>query len=405
MGGGGVQRTTKFVKYLPDFGWRPVVLAADDRSYWARDETLVAEIPRGTVVRRLPPRRPDLLYALFSKIASRTVAHKVLDNIFLPDDRIFWALSAAFSALPMLKREGISLIYSTSPPHSSHIAALMLKRLTGLPWVADFRDPWTGDFRYDPPTSWVRRAHGRCEKKILTRADRVICITETARKRYISDFGIDPGRLATIYNGFDARDFERPPKVKRGRDDRIVITHSGSFYGTYFPRTFFLALAKALKKDPALKRRLVVRFVGVMDKAIEERIRDMLPDNTVFDGYVSHKEALGAVMESDINLIALPFKKEIAYHVPGKIFEYLAAMRPILAAVPEGETAQLVRLARAGIVVGQREAEPLSERLAYAIAELQKRDRQVRGDRIVQDFERRKLTERLSQVFNEAAGG
>ncbi len=110
-------------------------------------------------------------------------------------------------------------------------------------------------------------------------------------------------------------------------------------------------------------------------------------------------------MESDINLIALPLKNEIAYHVPGKLFEYLAAKRPILAVVPEGETARLVRSARAGIVVGQDGAEPLSEKLARAIAVLVKRDRPVIDERLVHDFERRKLTERLSQVFNEVAGG
>jgi glycosyltransferase involved in cell wall biosynthesis len=405
MGGGGVQRSAKFVKYLPEFGWNPVVVAAADRYYWARDDTLLAEIPPDVFIKRLSSGTSHLFYSLLAAITSAAVSRRVLDNVFLPDDRILWALRAALCARGMIAKRAIGLIYTTSPPHSTHVAGLILKRITGLPWVADFRDPWTGDFRYAPETRWVHNAHTRCERRILGQADRVICITESARQGYITDFGIDPVRLVTIYNGFDAAEFPSSPGRKDGPSDRIVITHSGSFYGTYFPEVFFRALAAALRDDAQLNKRVTVRFVGVMEEAMRQRIRDVLPNHAVFDGYVSHPEAIRAVIESDINLIALPVGKEVSYHVPGKLFEYLAAGKPILAVAPRGEIARIIESAGAGIVLSRVGVDELSKGLAGAIRDLAKPGGGPPDEGVVSGFERRRLTERLARVFDDVAGG
>jgi glycosyltransferase involved in cell wall biosynthesis len=405
MGGGGVQRSVKFVKYLPLFGWVPTVVAADDPSYWARDDTLLEDVAPGTVVRRLSPTRPRALRYLLSRLIPEITANGIMDSLFVPDDRVLWAVRAALAARAMVKKRAIRAVYTTSPPHSTHVSGLMLKRMTGLPWIADFRDSWTGDFRYDPPTRWARRAHARCEKRIFDTADRVICNTETSRENAIAAFGIDPDRLVTIYNGFDAPDFSGEPGRKAGSSDRIVITHSGSFYGSYRPEVFVRALALAIENDAELARRVTVRFVGVMDESAQRRIREIIPGHCSFTGYVDHARAITAIRESDINLIALPVDDSASYIVPGKLFEYLAAGRPILAVAPPGETARIIESARAGIVLSMAGVRELSEALSRAIGKLVEEGGPVPDGAMVGRFERRYLTRQLARVLDDVAGG
>lgn len=402
MGGGGVQRSGKFVKFLPQFGWVPTVVAADDPYYWARDDTLLDDIAPEIVVKRLPPMRPHALHYFLSKITSDTVSRRLLDNVFIPDDRILWALRATLCARTMIRKHAIRAIYTTSPPHSTHISGLILKRMTGLPWVADFRDLWTGDFRYDPPTRWVRNAHTYCERKILEEADRVICISETARRMALSHFRVDPERLVTIYNGFDPGDLRKKTTVPS--KESIVMTHSGSLYGRHVPWEFFHALATAVLRERRLGERLIVRFVGVMDTAVKHAISQILGGLAVFDGYVDHSKAIDAIMTSDINLIALPLNYGLPYMVTGKIFEYLAAGSPVLAVVPPGEAADIITSARVGIVLHGENPERLPEQIVEAIALLTEGRGFSPDKRVISRFERKHLTGQLARVFNDVIG-
>lgn len=405
MGGGGVQRSLKFVKYLPGFGWEPIVFSADDRTYWARDETLVSDIPKNVVVKRI--RSPRLLpvYSLFQKLLSKETARNLWDGIFVPDDRIVWAVYAALSAIKIVKKENVSLIYSSSPPHSVHIGAKIVKKMTGLPWVCDFRDLWTGDFRHNPESPRAKRLHERMENRVLDEADRVLCITDAVREYFISDHGIESEKLVTIYNGFDTDDFDDYSKGEKRTDNKIIITHSGSFYGRYFPEIFFSALSLALKKYPDLKERIEIRFVGVMDREIKEAISRYLGNKAIFLGYLSHKDAIKVVQRSDVNLLSLPMVGEVYNIITGKIFEYLAAKRPILAVVPPGEASNLIKSARAGIVIHEDDKERLSEKLYRAIIELKDKKDFSPDMEVINRFKRESLTEKLAIVFDEVTAG
>ncbi len=405
MGGGGVQRSLKFVKYLPSFGWEPVVFSADDSTYWAQDETLARDIPKNVVVKRLRSPRFLQVYFLLEKLLSKETARNLWDGIFVPDDRIIWAIYAALSAIKIIKRENVSLIYSSSPPHSVHMGAKIFKRITGLPWVCDFRDLWTGDFRHNPKSPRVKRLHERMEKRVLDEADRILCITDAVREYFISDHKVIPEKLVTIYNGFDADDFDDYSKREKRTDDKIVIAHSGSFYGRYFPDIFFSALSLAIKKHPDLKERIEVRFFGVMDQGIRDAIGGYLKGNATFLGYLNHNNAIIEIMGSDINLLAFPLRDVSYYSVPGKVFEYLAAKRPILAVVPSGETADIVRAARAGVVISEDNPERLSEELYRAIIDLKEKKDFSPKIEVVNRFDRQRLAEKLAIVFDEVTGG
>ena len=405
MGGGGVQRSLKFVKYLPNFGWEPIVFSADDRTYWAHDETLGRDIPKNVVVKRLRSPRFLQVYFLLEKLLSKETARNIWDGVFVPDDRIIWAVYAALSAIKIIKKEKIGLIYSSSPPHSVHIGARIVKRMTGLQWVCDFRDLWTGDFRHDPRSPRAKRLHEKMEKGILGEADRVLRITDAVREYFISDYGIKSEKLVTIYNGFDMDDFGDNSKGEKRTDDKIIITHSGSFYGEYFPETFFSALSLTLKKHPNLKERIEVRFVGVMDPKIKEAIGRYLGVKAVFWGYLSHKDAIKVVQRSDMNLISLPMIDEVYNIVTGKIFEYLAAKRPILAVVPDGEVSNLIRSARAGVVISDDDPKKLSDKLYRAIIELKDKKDFSPDMEVINRFKRESLTEKLATVFDEVTAG
>lgn len=403
MGGGGVQRTLKFVKYLPGFGWEPIVLSVNDKTYWARDETLLEEIPQGTFIKRISPLSLWPAYFLLGKLTSKNFAHKVLDHVFIPDNKILWAHAAALSALGIIRKEKVSLIYSTSPPHSTHIGAAIIKKITGLPWVCDFRDPWTGDFLFKPQSRWARKIHRTMENSVLCQSDRILCISETVRRKYIEEFGIEEKRLITIYNGFDQVDFDNPHPDKGDKKEKTIITHSGSLYGTHFSKNFYMAFSIAIKKYPSLFKDIHLRFIGVMDMKIKNTIERLLGGNVSFIGYVGHLEAVKTIIESDINLIALPYGEN--YGIPGKVFEYLAAKRPILAVVPPGETADIVRSARAGVVISDDDPKKLSDKLYRAIIELKARKDFSPDMEVINRFKRESLTEKLAIVFDEVTAG
>lgn len=411
MGGGGVQRTVKFIKFLPAFGWESALCSSDDTSYWVRDESLLDEIPETTIIKRTRPLKLQLFFSLLEKIASREAANWARENIFIPDDRIVWALSTIYAALRLVKKHDVKLIYSTSPPHSIHLAALLLKKITGLPWVSDFRDPWTKNYLFKPRNRWVKSAHELMERKVFENSDRIICITELIKEEYREDSDIDPKRFVAIYNGYDPDDF--PEANTRKADsvasrNRLVISHSGSLYSGNYPETFLSALARLLKDEPVLRKRMLFRFLGVMEEGMERRIKELLGENALFLGYLSHREAIEAVIRSDCNLIALPMDGKLSYHVAGKVFEYMASGRPILAVVPPGETADMVRSTRTGIVISEGDPAKLPESLNGAIIEIErmKEEGTFSPDvKAVGLFDRRGQAQMLAGIFDELTGG
>ena len=407
MGGGGVQRTVKFIKYLPDFGWEAVVIAADDKTYWARDETLLDDIPEATIIKRSRPLSPRFFHSVLEKLTSKEFSKRVMENIFIPDSRIIWALSAFFYGLWAIRKYDVKLIYSTSPPHSVHLAALLLKKITGLQWVSDFRDPWTKDFLLNPRNSLVEWLHEQMEKKVFKNADRVISVTDQIREEYGGLDWIDTDHLVTIYNGYDSDDFIDTVATE-GKSNKFIITYTGSIYAGVYPKNFYLALALFLKDNPSFKDRVVIKFLGVMDSNIEFEIKGLLKDNAIFLGYISHEEAIKAMVESDCNLVTFPMDKRFSYAAGGKIFEYLAAGRPILAVVPPGVAANIVKSTRTGVVIHESDPEELSNKLKGAISEIERMKREgtfLPDVEVIKQFERRKQTQKLAGIFNELIDG
>jgi len=402
MGGGGVQRTVKFVKYLPRFGWESVVLAASDPGYWAVDTSLSADIPDDTHVERIPAGGRLPVVSILSRIVGRKFARSLGELLFFPDENISWAKKAARRGVRLARERPVDAVFSTSPTPSAHTAAQKISRRMHLPWVADFRDLWSGDYRRGTDPSWIEDRRLAAEGRILTSAHHAVCATEGFRTCFIERHRLDPRKITAIHNGFDPDDFPDVGSRKKKPDDApISIIHSGSLYGEGLPEAFLYGVARLRETAPEIFRRLSIRFIGVMDDDIAKRIGAILGKSARFDGYLDHKSAVEAVCRADIALLAAPHGENASLVVHGKLFEYLASGTPILAAIPGGEAAEIVERTGTGAVITERDPEDIARILPGAIASL--RDGEAfhpdRGK--IDAFNRIRLTGRLAKILDE----
>jgi len=361
-GGGGVQRPLKFATHLPAHGIETHVLAPHDAKWIHADPELApptqAWIHRA---RYLGPRARKLADELHGRqgldLLSRQ-ARSLSRRVLVPDENVAWNLTAIPAALRIVRAEGIDVVLTTSPPNSVHLIGAAVKRVTGVRWVADLRDSIATH-----PHRLVERAAVRAKEKVSASVARLVArqadvivaasdaIAEEAR-------GLEPrGVVTTILNGADFDDFAG---LEYRRGERFRITHTGSFFGKRDPRPFLTALAESGLED------VVARFVGdfrVSDREWAESLG--LGSRLELHPYVPRRESLRLQRDSDALLLLIPEAGGRGQGVlSGKVFEYLAAERPILAAVPpEGAAAELIRDTGAGVVAAPEDLPGLTAAL------------------------------------------
>jgi glycosyltransferase involved in cell wall biosynthesis len=347
-GGGGVQRPLKFAANLAELGIEPHVLAPDDPHWIHSDPRL--EVPPDVRVHRAPYIGPrgrlpaEELYGLTG--TDRLLRRLALTprRLLIPDENVTWALTAARRGLDVIRREKIDAVLTTSPPSSIHLLGLLLKRRAGIPWVADLRDSLgaKNDRRFESRLVRLKeRSDGYVASLVARHADAVVGVTPTISAE-IEELGAS--RVVTIPNGCDFEDFEG---LGYERGDRFRITHTGSFFGARSPRRFLTAQARSGLD-------VVARFVGDFRGADRDWAEDLgLGDRLELHGFLPHRKTLELQRDSDALLLLLPDIGRRGKDVPsGKLYEYLAAGRPILASVPlDGAAAELVESAQAGLVV------------------------------------------------------
>ena len=360
-GGGGVQRPLKLARYLPALGIETHVLAPDDPQWIHRDEAL--RVPTQAWVHRaryLGPvgRKPaEELHGKEGLARLATQTRLLGRRALVPDENVSWNLTAVPAAIRLVRKHEIDVIITTSPPNSIHLVGAAVKRATGARWVADLRD------------SVVAHAHRRSEsravrakekvdvgvaKLVARSADAVVCVSD-----FIADEvrTLEPrGRVLTIANGSDFDDFDG---LEYTAGDRLRITHAGSFFGKRDPRPFLQAL-----HDSELD--LVARFLGDFRSSDREWADGLgLGDRLELIPYAPRATSLALQRDSDVLLLLIPDAGGRGKGVlSGKVFEYLAAGRPILAAVPpDGAAAELIQETGAGIVVAPDDVDGLRDAL------------------------------------------
>jgi glycosyltransferase involved in cell wall biosynthesis len=349
-GGGGVQRGLKLAQQLPAFGIETHVLTPEDPK-WIHSDQADTGIDEGRVhrARYIGPRgrRPaEELYGLQGLERLTRQAALTPRRLLVPDENVPWLLTAAAPLLRVLDEEGIDTVVTSSPPNSIHFLGAVAKLLRGVRWVADIRDSIVANHERSIQRPLVR-AKEQTQRlvawPIARRADAIVAVTEQIAHEMRS---LHPdGPVVVIPNGADFDDFVG---LAYQRGDRFRITHTGSFFGRRDPRPFLSALARAESVVQA-------RFVGDFRRADLEWARDLdLGDRLELEPFAPRRRALELQRDSDALLLLLPEVGERGRDVPSaKLYEYLAARRPIVAAVPpDGTAARLVREAGAGIVVG-----------------------------------------------------
>lgn len=418
-GGAGVQRWLKFVKYLRNFGWEPVVYTPENPEYPAIDNSLLKDIPQGIEIVRTPIWEP---YSFYKKLVGAKKNERInagflsekkrpglaerfsiwlRGNFFIPDARKFWINPSIKFLVKYLKQHPVDAIVSTGPPHSMHMIAHGVKKRTGLPWLADFRDPWTNiDFYHDLMlSSWADRKHHKQEMSVLKKADEVVVISNSMKTDFLKLLKRD---YSVITNGYDQDDIAG---VDVRIDERFSVAHIGTMVKTRNPLLLWEVLSEEVLKDTDFANELEIKLVGSVDYSVTESIEAAGLGNYVNKiSYVPHNEVVKIQQQSQVLLLLINDTPNAKVILPGKFFEYMAARRPILCIGPrDGDAAEVILETNAGYVSEKDDKESIRK----AINELYSRFRT--GKNIVDSkgiarFSRESLTGRMAECLSVISG-
>ncbi|MFN9393311.1 MAG: glycosyltransferase family 4 protein [Flavobacteriales bacterium] len=366
-GGGGVQRWLKFAKYLPEFGYQPVIFIPENADYPVLDETLSGEVHPSTEVIRLPIWEP---YRTFRKVSAKgdksvsagfirsarketpitRVAQWLRGNLIIPDARRFWIGPSVRYLCQYLSEHTTDVIISTGPPHSMHLIAEAVSRRTGIPWLADFRDPWVNMDNADKfrMTRYARARHEFLERRVLRSADSVVTVSWYLSSQYER---IRQRAVCTITNGYDQTDFDG-----RGRpadSGKFIIGHYGTFGEDRNPVALWEALEQLLAEEPALARDLEIQLVGPTDASVlASASTHRLAGCIRHVPYLSHDTIIDRMRSSAVLLVILNQNTNEEGRVTGKIFEYVASRRPVLGiGSVTSDCARVIRETGCGVMV------------------------------------------------------
>ncbi|MGH9677398.1 MAG: glycosyltransferase, partial [Candidatus Acidiferrum sp.] len=363
-GSSGLQRSLSFSRYLPSHGWSPIVLSASPRSYADRGEDQMQDIPDSVSVRRA--------------FALDTARHLSLHGRYvswmsLPDRWVSWYLGAVPAGLRLIRRYRPKAIWSTYPIATAHVIGLTLHRLTGLPWIADFRDPMTEvdsiTGQNHPPDRRLWRVRRWIESRTVRACTRAVLVTQGSLRIHSERYADLPAsHWAVVGNGFDEQAFSGAEKIRPTVVPHrpLVLLHSGVLYPTpdRDPTALFTALAK-LRSSGQLSAgdlKVVLRASGHDDR-YRQQIRDLAIDDLVFlEPPIGYREALAEMLCADGLLLFQGYTSNPA--IPAKLYEYLRARRPILAMVDaEGDTAATLKKAGVGRIVPLESSEKIAAAL------------------------------------------
>src|SRR5581483_7352314 len=414
MGLSGVQRTLKFVKYLPEFGWRPIVLTAGETPYYANDESLLQEldplIEQGYVK---IVRTPETGVPKQSKKDGRTLKlpsaryqrlrSKIIQTFYQPDSRIRWKAPALRIAEQILKEERIDAIYATAPPYTDFLIARELSKKHRIPFLMDYRDAWVANKALNFYATPFHKAYARKLEDACLRSSSAITVVGRRMKESLLESYpfLRHDDITILPHGFDPEDFYSAlTMVDRVREsEKFRMTYGGAFYVGYpgrSPVPMLEAMKLAMKKEPALENDLEIVFAGILHKEYARAIEKMGLTNQVrIMGYLPHREEIALLLSSDVlwMIAADPLS------TPGKLYEYLGTHKPILGLVqPGSQSEKILKDYGAGITVPPKEIPMIAE----AIIDLHRRWKKTLLPHnvnlpFVQSFDRRALTKELAR--------
>lgn len=414
-GGPGVQRVLKFAKYLPEFGWQPVILTVQKGEYPAYDESLLEDIPAGCRVYRTRSLEPGQAYKKFTGMNAADhipvsvlttgktswkdrLAHWIRLNLFVPDAKIGWMPFAVKEGKKIIRREKPDIIFSSSPPPTVHLIARKLAKWSKLKWVADFRDPWTRIHYYQKRFLPILGLDRMLEKKVITGCTGAISASPSFIKLLTSE---SAEKFAVITNGYD-QEINIP---ETGGNDKFRLVYMGGLPPSRYYEKFYLDLRILLDQNRISAQKMELLFIGIVEESIKTEIKRIFHNYDIvhFPGYIPHKKALTEyVAKADCLLLFLENNIDYSGHIPGKIFEYMAFGRFILGiGDQQGDAAEILRTTDSGIIY--RPETDFTE-ILFELYDRWQNNRVHQPDRAeISKYSRKKLTEQLAQILEDCS--
>ena len=415
--GSGIQRIVKFVEFLPQNGWEPIILTIPRWGNDISDTTWEEKIPPGTRIYRIMSLDPmRILLALrFLRKAKTSInttvnaavssesgifekLKKFYDRVSIPDSAIWWVPSAFIGGICLLIRFNPELIFTTSGPYGTSLAGLILKKISGKPWIAEFRDPWINN-----PQRISEQRGGKVEESMqnscLRNVDGVIATTEPTTKEFVGlSRTKNPPISAVITNGYSEEHFPDTQTIPDAERFRIVFT--GMFYGDRSPEYFFQALKECCESSEEFFRKTKVTIAGTIPKNHRQELTESpLKEIVEVLGYVSHERSIESIKHAD--LLYLFLSKGEADIYPAKVFEYLAVRKYILAAIPpKGITKTMIERFKAGTIIEPDDIEGHTKALLNCFDKFKNGELRVQHSlKDVEEFEWKNIVKKVAAFF------
>ena len=413
IGGSGVQRWVKFAKYLPSEGWQPVIYTPENPDLSSIDESLLNDIPSEAEIIKRPIIEPYNIYRKLTgskgqiKIEAnpggggkgsflKRLSMWVRGNLFMPDPRCLWIRPSVRFLKKYLKEHPVDVIISTGPPQSMHLIARKVSLATGIPWVADFRDPWTKIFYFKHLRlgKWAERKHHILEQQVLDDATAVVAVSPLVQQD-LAAMTSTPVHLVT--NGYDESDYTEDIVT----DGNFNVVHTGLLTAEGNPVELWKALGEKCANDTGFASKFRLVLAGRTDKKVLEDISKAGLDNFLTDyGYIDHNKAVQ--LQRSASLLILPIREEPETKaiLPGKLFEYLAARRPILGVgTSEGAMATVLQETNAGKIFNWGDSEDISKHIDDLWNEC-KNGKEIVLNADIEQYSRRMTTKKMVELFN-----
>jgi len=417
-GGPGVQRVLKFAKYLPEFGWDPIILTVANGEYPAIDESLAKDIPEGCKVYKTKTLEPSSFYRKFTgmkqheKIPVANLAQKNISwkkklsnwvrlNLFVPDAKIGWIPYAVAQGKKIIREEQPDIIFSSSPPPTVHLIAKKLAKWSGLKWVADFRDPWTKIhyLQNQKFISFSKRRNQNLERDVVAGCDKATCVSTNFVNLISSD---QKDKFEIITNGFDTETVVST-EIKASKNVFKILYIGGLTWNRYY-KSFFVWLKELIQKGYLDENKIKIQLAGSIEPTIKKEIEELFSTLNVLDvkAYLPHSEAVSLMHEADLLLLFLEQVEGYEGHIPGKLFEYISTQNRILGlGSATGESAQILEKTKAGRVISPENEQEIKKQLITEFHNWQNGEITKSDEADIEKYSRKQLTKQLATLFDK----